>query len=209
MSDGDLIQQQQKLKEERENAQRQDALLDTGIGQLGSIEHTISQKECQLRELKQKNQEYEQEIRSNLRQLDAVNQILLMGDEHQVFLKSSENDQALRAALITRKKMLGQGLDAIRKLLQAQDNYDQAAQALDQANAQQVKAEAVVRNAQNQEQEERDRIIENFAPLFHNSPPACFSDSPPGNGQSFFQWMDITKLPHPSSTASSNHTYIS
>lgn len=53
MSDGDLIQQQQKLKEERENAQRQEALLDTGIGQLGSIEHTISQKECQLRELKQ------------------------------------------------------------------------------------------------------------------------------------------------------------
>ena len=176
MSDGDLTQQQQKLKEEQENAQRQEALLDTGIGQLGSIEHTISQKECQLRELKQKNQEYEQEIRSNLRQLDAVNQILLMGDEHQVFLKSSENDQALRAALITRKKMLGQGLDAIRKLLQAQDNYDQAAQALDQANAQQVKAEAVVRNAQNQEQEERDCIIENFARWQQNSAELSLSE---------------------------------
>ena len=93
-----------------------------------------------------------------------------------MFLKSSENDQALRAALITRKKMLGQGLDAIRKLLQAQDNYDQAAQALDQANAQQVKAEAVVRNAQNQEQEERDRIIENFARWQQNSAELSLSE---------------------------------
>lgn len=176
MSDGDLIQHQRKLGEERENAQRQEALLNTGNRQLESIEHTISQKEYQLRELKQKNQEYEREIQSNLRQLDAVNQILMIEDEHQAFLKSPENDQCLCATLSTRKKMLGQGLDAIRKLLQAQDNYDQAAQALDQANAQQVKAEVVVRNAQNQEQEERDRIIENFARWRQNSAELSLSE---------------------------------
>lgn len=162
MSDGDLIQQQRKLEEERGNAQSQRSLLDTGIRQLASLENTIAQKERQFRELKQTLQGYERKIQSDLRQLDAVNQILLMGDEHQAFVKSPENDQALRAALSTRKKMLGQGLDAIRKLLQAQNNYDQAAQILDQAKAEQSKADAVVRNAQIQEQEERDRIIENF-----------------------------------------------
>ena len=162
MSDGDLLQQQRKLEEERGNAQSQKSLLDTGIRQLASLENTIAQKERQLRELKQTLQEYEREIQSHLRQLDAINQIVLMGEEHQAFIKSPENDQALRAALNTRKRMLRQGLDAIRKLLQAQDNYDQAAQVLDQAKAEQAKADAVVRNAQVQEQEERDRIIENF-----------------------------------------------
>lgn len=176
MSDGDLIQQQRKLKEERENAQRQEALLNTGVRQLDSLEKSIAQKEGQFREVKQTLQGYEREIQRNLRQLDAVNQILLMGDEHQAFLKSPENDQALRAALSTRKKMLGQGLDAIRKLLQAQDNYDQAAQALDQANAQQAKADGVVRNAQDQEQEERDRVIESFARWQQNSMELSLSE---------------------------------
>lgn len=163
MGDGDLVQQQRKLEDERENEQRQQAQLDTGIQQLNGLEHTISQKECQLRDLKQTIQEYDREIQSALRQLDVINQILLMGDEHQAFMKSPANNQMLRAALRTRTKMLVQGLDSIRKLIQAQDSYDQTAQALDQAKAQEAKAVANVQNAQFQEQEERDRIIESFA----------------------------------------------
>lgn len=163
MGDGDLVQQQRKLEDERENAQRQKSQLDTGIQQLNSLENTISQKERQLLDLRQTLQEYEREIQSNLRQLDIINQILLMGDEHQTFMKSSANDQMLRAALRTRTKMLVQGLDSIRKLIQAQDSYDQAAQALDHAKVQEAKVGANVQNAQFQEQEERDRIIENFA----------------------------------------------
>ncbi len=163
MGDGDLVEQQRRLDDERENARQQEAQFNTGIGQLNDLEKTISQKECQFRELKQTLQEYEREIQNNLRQLDAINQILLMGDDHQAFMKSPANDQMLRAALRTRKTMLGQGLDAIRKFLQAQERYDQASQALDQAKAKQSEADAVVRNAQLQEREERDRIIENFA----------------------------------------------
>lgn len=176
LGDGDLIQQQRKLGDERENEKRQKSMLDTGIQQQKDLDETINQKERKLRELKQTLREYEQEIRSDLRQLDAVNQILLMGDEHQAFVKSPENGQALRAALVTRKKMIGQGLDAIRKLLQAQDNYDQAAQALDQAKTEQAKADGVVRNAQDQEQEERDRVIESFARWQQNSMELSLSE---------------------------------
>lgn len=176
LGDGDLIQQQRKLGDERENEKRQKSLLDTGIQQQKDLEETINQKERKLRELKQTLREYEQEIRSDLHQLDAVNQILLMGDEHQAFMKSPENGQALRAALVTRKKMIGQGLDAIRKLLQAQDNYDQAAQTLDQAKTEQAKADGVVRNAQDQEQEERDRVIESFARWQQNSMELSLSE---------------------------------
>lgn len=163
MGDGDLVQQQRKLEDEQENAQRQKSQLDTGIQQLNSLENTISQKERQLLDLRQTLQEYEREIQSNLRQLDIINQILLMGDEHQTFMKSSANDQMLRAALRTRTKMLVQGLDSIRKFIQAQDSYDQAAQALDHAKDQEAKVGANVQSAQFQEQEERDRIIESFA----------------------------------------------
>lgn len=163
MGDGDLVQQQRKLEDERENAQRQKSQLDTGVQQFKGLENTISQKERQLRDLRQTLQEYEWEIQSHLRQLDVANQILLMGDEHQTFMKSSANDQMLRAALRTRTKMLVQGLDSIRKLIQAQDSYDQAAQALDHAKAQEAKVGANVQSAQFQEQEERDRIIESFA----------------------------------------------
>lgn len=176
LGDGDLIQQQRKLGNERENEKRQKSMLDTGIQQQKDLEETINQNERKLRELKQTLREYEQEFRSDLRQLDAVNQILLMGDEHQAFMKSPENDQALRAALVTRKKMIGQGLDAIRKLLQAQDNYDQAAQALDRAKTEQAKADGVVRNAQDQEREERDRVIENFARWQQNSMELSLSE---------------------------------
>lgn len=176
LGDGDLIQQQRKLGDERENEKRQKSMLDTGIQQQKDLEETINQKERKLRELRQTLREYEQEIRSDLRQLDAVNQILLMGDEHQAFMKSPEKGQALQAALVTRKKMIGQGLDAIRKLLQAQDNYDQAAQALDQAKTEQAKADGVVRNAQDQEREERDRVIENFARWQQNSMELSLSE---------------------------------
>lgn len=163
MGDGDLVNQQRKLEDERENAQRQKSQLDTGIQQLKGLENTISQKELLLREIKQTLQEYEREIQSNLRQLDVINQILLMGDEHQTFMTSPANDQMLRSALRTRTKMLVQGLDSIRKLIQAQGSYDLAAQALDHAKAQEAKVGANVQSAQFQEQEERDRIIESFA----------------------------------------------
>lgn len=163
MGDGDFAQQQRKLTDERENEQRQKSQLDTGLQQLKGLEDTISRKECQLREIAQALQEYKREIRSNLCQLDAINQILLMGDEHQKFIESFDHDQALRAALRTRKAMLVQGLDSIRKCVQAQDNYDQAAQALDHAKGEEAKADAYAQNARLQEQEERDRIVEDFA----------------------------------------------
>lgn len=163
MGDGDLVQQQRKLEDERENARSQKSLLDTGVQQLNGLENAIAHRELLLREQKQSLQEYEYEVKSNLRQLDSINQILLMDDEHQVFLQSPNEDKTIRAALRTRKTLLGRGLESIRKLILAQDNYDQVSQALDQAKAQQAKADADVRSAQYQEQEERDRIIENFA----------------------------------------------
>lgn len=163
MGDGDLVQQQRKLEDERENEQRQKSQFDTGIQQLNGLENTIAQKERQLQQIKQTVQEYEREIQNSLHQLDRVNQILLMGDEHQTFLRLPANDQMLRTALRTRTKMLVQGLDAIRKLIRAQEFYDQTAQALDHAKAEEAKAAAQVQKAQVQEQEERDHIIESFA----------------------------------------------
>lgn len=163
MGDGDLVQQQRKLEEEKENALQQSAQLSTGIQQLRGLEHSISQKELQLWELKQAVQESQREVNSNLRKLDTINQILLMGDEHQTFLKAPADDQLLRAALRTRTKMLTQGLDAIQKWIQAQDGYDAAAQALDQAKGLEKTAETNMQSARFQELEERDRILENFA----------------------------------------------
>lgn len=147
MGDGDLVEQRRKLEDERENARSQKSQLDTGIQQLNSLENTISQKECQLRELKQALGAYSGEVQSSLRQLEVINQTVLMGEEHQVFLKSPGDDKKLRAALRTRKTMLVQGLDSIRRWNQAQDVYDAAFLALDQARAAQEKADCVVRNA--------------------------------------------------------------
>jgi len=162
MGDGDLVEQKRRLESERESEQSQKILLDNGIRQLNSLESTISQREGQLRELQQALREYSGEAQRSLRQLDVINHMALMGEDHQAFLKSPENDQKLRAALHTRKTMLGQGLNAILKLNQVQGAYDEAFQALDQARAEQAKLDSVVQNAQFQEQEERDRTIENF-----------------------------------------------
>lgn len=162
MGDDDLAQQQRKLEDAQRNAQQKKELLDTGVMQMKSLDSTISQKEAQLQQSQRREQEVRGNIQSDLHQLDALNRILQMGEVHQAFLQSPENNQMLRAALLTRKKMLGQGLNAIRQRAQAQSGYELASQALDQANAVQAEAEAQVRSARSQEQEERDRVIENF-----------------------------------------------
>ena len=162
MGDGDLVEQRRRLESERESEQSQKSLLDSGTRQLDSLSGTITQKECQLRELQQAVRGYSNEVQSSLRQLDGINQLALMGEDHQAFLRSPENGQKIRAALHIRKTMLGQGLNSIRKLNQAQDVYDAAFQALDLAKAEQTKLDSAVQSAQFQEQEERDRIIENF-----------------------------------------------
>lgn len=163
MGDGDLTQQQSRLEEARETAGRQKKLLDDGVQQLAELQEKIAQKELGFREQKQSVQELERELQSGLRQLEAVNRMLLLGDAHETFMKAPANEKPVRTALRTRKDMLAQGMDAIRKLTQAQEHYDGVYQALEEARDKQGKAETTVQNAQYQEQEERDGIIEDFA----------------------------------------------
>lgn len=162
MGDGDLVQQQNKLAAERENERAQKQQLDTGIEQLTKLENAITQKEIQLREQQQAVRAFEAEISSCSRQLENTNQILLLGEEHETYIKSPLNDKAVRAALRGRKDMISTALDALRKQKQGEAAYDQVYQELEQAESQERNAAVELQNAQLQEQEERDRTIENF-----------------------------------------------
>ena len=54
-------------------------------------------------------------------------------------------------------------LTCFRELSQAKDTYDAACQALDLANTAEVQAKGALRDAQQQEQQERDQLLEAFS----------------------------------------------
>ncbi len=162
MGDGDLVQQQNKLAMEQENERAQKKQLDTGIKQLATLENAIEQQEIELRKHQQAVRSFEAEVSFYTSQLERTNQILLLGEEHEAYVKSPLDDKAVRAALRSRKDMISAALDALRKQKQAEGIYDQVYQELEQAEANKNAAAVEVRNAELQEQEERDRTIERF-----------------------------------------------
>ena len=107
-------------------------------------------------------------VDAEIRDLNEQNELLLLGEEHDQYVQAlrvkdpKADSRTLSAALLQRKKQIGQMLTWFRELSQAKDTYDAACQALDLANTAEVQAKGALRDAQQQEQQETQPVAQQY-----------------------------------------------
>ncbi|WP_087065670.1 TIGR02680 family protein [Intestinibacillus massiliensis] len=168
LGEDDLTIQQERLKREEEDLRRYQEQLDEGTARVQKLQEQIYSREVKLRELTRAVEDMRAALRSALRGLEAQNAILELGPEHTDYssrLKSEQNTdfECVHTALQRRKKQISETLSTLRKLEQANEAYDAACQALDEARTGESAARVTLRDAETQEREERDRLIEGIA----------------------------------------------
>ena len=108
-------------------------------------------------------------VKHGIRDLSEQNECLLLGEEHDRYLQAlnsrdvEADHQSLSLALQLRKKQINHVLTCFTELSRAKDGYDAACQALDVASTAENQAKTVLRDAQQQEQQERDALLEAFS----------------------------------------------
>lgn len=168
MGDDDLSAKGAQLKQARESCARQAEQLAQGESQLRKLEEGISRREVRLRTLAQDCDNVRAEVRRFLRELNAQNDLLALGQEHDRYVRSLQGERldtdqrSILAALRQRKQQIEDVLRALQKVEEARTVYDSACQALDRADSTVREAQIIVRDAQNQEHEERDKLLESF-----------------------------------------------
>lgn len=181
LGEDDLTVQQERLKREEDDRRRYQEQLDEGTARVKKLQEQTYSGEVKLRELTQAVEDTRTALRSALRELEAQNTILELGPEHTDYsshLKSEQNAdfECVHTALQRRKKQISETLSSLRKLEQANEAYDAACQALDEARTGESAARMTLRDAETQEQEERDRLIEGIARRQSLNEELLFSD---------------------------------
>ncbi len=166
----DDLEAQRKRMEEEEAVCRQFAeQLAEGERQIENLQHSISRCEVDLRQKERRMSDARDQVDYGIRDLNEQNELLLLGEEHDQYVQAlrvkdpKADNRTLSATLLQRKKQIGQMLTCFRELSQAKDTYDAACQALDLAYTAEVQAKGALRDAQQQEQQERDQLLEAFS----------------------------------------------
>ena len=169
LGDDDLEAQRQRMEDEKATSRQLAEQLTDGLRQLETLQNSISRYEVDLRQQERELSEARDVVKRGIRDLSKQNACLLLGEEHDQYLQelaSQETDadhQSLSIALQQRKKQIGQVLACFRELSRAKEAYDAACQALDLANTAEIQAKTALRDAQQQEQQERDALLEAFS----------------------------------------------
>lgn len=161
LGEDDLARKQAELEELQVTKTQQEERLNTDENNLKTLENAITQKEIRLRDRHGELRGYKQELETRLKSLTQVNRVAQL-DSHEDFLKAPENVSPIRAACKSRKRMTGDSLAALQSLDQLQDRLDLQAQEQEEAARQASSAATRAEEAQIQEREERDRLIENL-----------------------------------------------
>ncbi len=163
-----LSAKREQLRRERENCTALAERLKQGETQLQRLEDGINQREGKLRDLKTECDSIRSEVRRSLRELDDQNTLLLLEPEHSQYVRALQAERPdadqgpVLAALRQRSRQIGEVLNCLRQVEAAKSVYDSACQALDMAESAVREQEILTRNAQTQEREERDKLLEEF-----------------------------------------------
>ena len=166
----DGLESQRKRMEEEEAACSQFAeQLAEERRQLENLHSIIDRCEVDLRQKERQLSEAQDQLECGIRELNGQNELLALGEEHQQYARALRQrspraeSHSLSAALQQRKKHIGQVLACFRELSQAKETYDEACQALDEADAAEIQAKGALRDGQLLEQQERDNLLEAVA----------------------------------------------
>ena len=169
LGEDDLEAQRKRMEEEEAACQQFAEQLAEGERQIENLQHSISRNEVDLRQKEHQMSDARDRVDDGIRDLNEQNELLLLGEEHDQYVQAlrvkdpKADSRTLSAALLQRKKQIGQMLTCFRELSQAKDTYDAACQALDLANTAEVQAKGALRDAQQQEQQGRDQLLEAFS----------------------------------------------
>ncbi len=171
MGEDDLSSKRTQLEHEQELYRQHRQQLEQGEEQLQRQRDQISRLETRLRQQLQELEDTRLARDTGLDELEALNHLLDMGEEHQQYLATGRTcaggeetlRQALRSALQRRRKQISDTLACLEELERTRAEYDAACQALDQASTAEYQARGTLRDAEQQERRERDRLLEQLA----------------------------------------------
>ena len=188
MGDDDLSAKGAQLKQARESCARQAEQLKQGESQLRKLEEGISRREVRLRTLTQECDNVQAEVRQLLWKLNGQNDLLSLGQEHDCYVHGIQRERldaeqrSILAALRQRKQQIEDVLRVLQKAEEARVIYDRTCQALDQADVSVRKAQIILRDAQTQERDERDKLLEAGPEHTAGHFPGYLAGDPPGTG---------------------------
>lgn len=168
MGEDDLSAKQSRLQQAEGECARLEEQLSRGEGQLHSLEDGIARREVRLRDLTRDSEDARISVRRSLRKLSEHNELLELGQEHQQYVHDIQaerpevDSQPVQSALRQRRRQIEEVLDVLRRAEEARGVYDRACQVLDKAAGHVREAKIVLGDAQAQEREERDKLLEGF-----------------------------------------------
>ena len=167
MGEDDLSAQRERLGREEANRESYQTQLGEGMASAQKLQEQIGRREIKLRDQTWAAQGQRATLHAGLRELEVQNAILELGAAHEDYVshlraERSADFQGVHSALQSRKKQISDTLNALRELELVNKQYDTACQELDEAYSRESAARTTTRDAQAQEREERDRLIEEF-----------------------------------------------
>jgi uncharacterized protein (TIGR02680 family) len=167
LGEDDLAVQQNRLEEEQANCRRYQDQLAQGTKQFTALQSRIADLRQRICQREEERSALWAQVEEHCQVLNRQNQSLLLEEEHSQYLQALPNAQAavdpkpLQTALQRRKKLLHEILRLLEQLEQNRVSYEEACEALDEATTAVRQAQIVLRDAQLQEQQERDVLLEN------------------------------------------------
>ncbi len=168
MGDDDLSSKRYQLKQAQETCTGLTSQLELGKERLRKMEEGISRREVDLRTQTRERNDARDAVFQFLRDLNEQNSLLCLGQEHDQYVRSLQGEQlgtdqrSILTALRQRRRQIEDVLRVLQKEEEARAVYDGACQELDQSEASLREARIVYRDAQAQERDERDKLLEAF-----------------------------------------------
>lgn len=181
LGEDDLAARRARMEDEKTTCRQYAEQLTDANRQLENLQNIISRCEVELRQRERDLSEAQDAVKYGIRDLDGQNERLSLGEEHDQYIQALDSrdtgagQQSLSAALQRRKKQINEMLACFTELSRTKDAYDAACQALDLANTAEIQAKSVLRDAQQQEQQERDYLLEEISCRQAGNQELCFS----------------------------------
>ena len=174
----ELSRKEERLQESREKCDEFRTRIEGCEKVLFGIRARILEQERKHQVQERKLEESSVGLREAVRELEAVNALVELGEEHRNYLSSlrrTESGEAedsecvkraenlLKAVLGQRKRQIEDVLDKLRRTESAQNDYDAACEALECAVTERRTRENALRDAQEQERQAQSDLTESFA----------------------------------------------
>lgn len=169
MGDDDLSVKHSQLESELEVIHTQEGLLASVETSIEAAREDIRKNEVRLRQHKQNQDNARLALKHRGKALQDLEERLELGEEYKTYMArlqaeraTEEDHQRVQTALLQRKKQIDGVLICLEKVEETRVQYDDICIQQDQASTKHAEARKLLRDAQQQEQGERDRLTEAF-----------------------------------------------